>query len=165
MKTFKYKGSFDVSGELTDLLLNRLYKTEFLDHFNNPVFVPIPLHKRKEKERGFNQCAIIGERLSKELDIPIDTGLLLREIYEKPQAEKDKTERKKLSKGTFVFNTTKYMSRYKGMEIILIDDVITTGTTLDTASTSIKSENREISTSAICLFRGKPDYSTNSSAS
>ncbi len=165
VKTLKYKGSFDISDEIADLLIHRLQETGFLGHFSNPVFVPVPLHKKKEKERGFNQCVLIGKRLSEKLEIPIDTDLLLREIYEKPQAEKNKTDRKKLSKETFTFDTARYISRYKGMEVILIDDVVTTGTTLDTASTSIKSKNRGIFTSAICLFRGRPDYSADSSAS
>jgi competence protein ComFC len=165
IKTLKYKGSFDISEEITNLLLSRLLKTNFLEQFKSPLLIPIPLHKRKERRRGFNQSELIGRSLSENLNLPFSTDLLVRSIYNKPQAEKNKLQRTEISSKTFVFDLGKYEREYNGKEIILVDDVITTGSTLDAASISIKTKSRKILTSGICLFRGKPPYSSDSSAS
>ncbi len=164
IKTLKYKGASSISDELTDLLVKRIKETKFLQQFEDPLLVPIPLHKKKERERGFNQAFLIGELISKKLNIPIDNNLLFRQIYSRAQAEKDKTQRKFLSEETFVFDINRYENKYHKKDIILIDDVITTGTTLDMAGMSIKTINKDISVSSVCLFRGKPDYSSESSS-
>jgi ComF family protein len=160
IKTFKYKGSFTMSKEIGDFLTKRILETNFLNQFKNPLFVPIPLHKRREIERGFNQTLLIGELLSRELDIPIEGNLLSRRLYNRAQATKNTLERKTLSEETFRFDWKYYKKYYKEKEIILLDDVITTGTTLEIATRSIKKQDRNIKVSAICLFRGKPNYSS-----
>jgi len=164
IKTFKYKGSFAISEEIGDFLTKRILETNFLNQFKNPLIVPIPLHNRREKERGFNQTLLIGEQLSKKLDIPVERNILFRRLYNRAQATKDTLERKSLSKETFFFDWQYYQKYYKKKEIILLDDVITTGTTLEIATRGIKKKNNNIRVSALCLFRGKPNYSSETSS-
>jgi len=164
IKVLKYKGAFNIQNELGELLKERLLQTKFLENFKNPLLIPLPLHKKRLKERGFNQTELIGIEISRLFNIPYDTSLLKRDLYSSPQAKKDVMERQVLDKRTFSFDHSKYLKDYKSKEIILVDDVITTGTTLDIACKAIKKSNKDIKVSAIGLFRGSPDYSSNPSA-
>ena len=160
IKTFKYKGSFTMSEEIGDFLTKRVLETNFLDQFKDPLIIPIPLHGKREKERGFNQTLLIGEMISKKLNIPLESNILFRKLYNKAQATKDNSERRSLSKETFYFDWKYYKEYYERKELILLDDVMTTGTTLEIATRSIKEEDKDIRVSALCLFRGKPNYSS-----
>jgi len=160
IKTFKYKGAFSMSEEIGSFLIKRILETNFLNQFKDPLFVPIPLHKKKTKERGFNQTLLIGRLLSDKLNLPLESKLLERRIYNKAQATKNAFERRTLSEETFFFNWKYYKEYYNKKEIILLDDVITTGTTLEMATKSIKRISSDIKVSALCLFRGKPNYSS-----
>jgi len=93
-----------MSKEIGNFLTKRMLETNFLNQFKNPLFVPIPLHKRREIERGFNQTLLIGELLSRKLDIPIEGNLLSRRLYNRAQATKNTLERKTLSEETFRFD-------------------------------------------------------------
>ena len=149
-----------MSKKLANFLAKRVLESGYLKQFTNPILIPIPLHKRKEKERGFNQSLLITELLSKELSIPLSRDLLFRNIYSKAQAEKSSDDRKILDEKTFSFNWNLYVKNFNGKEIILVDDVITTSTTLEIATRSIKRYSKEIKVSALCIFRGKPNYSS-----
>jgi ComF family protein len=164
IKVLKYKGAFNIQNEIGELLQSRLLQTKFLENFKNPLLVPIPLHKKRLKERGFNQTELICKEISKLLNVPYTTSLLKRNLYSTPQAKKDVKEREALDEKTFCFDNDLYLENYPNKEIILIDDVVTTGTTLDVACRTIKRSNKDIKVSAICLFRGNPDYSSSPSA-
>jgi competence protein ComFC len=159
IKTLKYKGAYNISNEIAELLCQRIISTGFINQFNNPILIPIPLHRMKKMERGFNQSEILCENISKILKINQRKDILVRNFYDKPQAEKDKTKRESILKETFSFD----LEKFKGEDIVLVDDVITTGSTLYTACRAIKMKNKNIKVSAVCVLRGKPYYSPESS--
>lgn len=161
IKTLKYKGAYSIAEDISELFCSRIISTNFLTGFTNPIFVPIPLHRSKEDERGFNQSEILCHYMSKILNIPYREDILSREISGRAQAEKDKDKRVLLSKDTFVFDDRKY----KGEDILLVDDVITTGSTLNSACTAIVNTKCNANISAICLLRGRPFYLSESSLS
>lgn len=155
IKTFKYKGAYSIGEYLSSILAERILATSFLKQFSNPLFIPIPMHPKKRKLRGFNQTEILAENLSVLLSVPVNKDILKREVYLKAQAEKNKEEREIIEEDIFSFKNIPL----KFKEIILIDDVITTGTTLERAAKAIRETNKNVSINAIALLRGKPNYS------
>jgi predicted amidophosphoribosyltransferase len=108
-------------------------------------------------DRGFNQTEIIARELSKRMNIEISTDLLKRHGSDH-QALKDKDQRLSNIKNPFSIKKHVDLSKYKS--ITILDDVITTGKTLNNISEVIKDEyGKDIEVNAICMFRGKPYYS------
>lgn len=91
------------------------------------VIIPVPLHKVRLKERGFNQSLLIGRVLGKELNITVDYRTLKRDRHTPPQVKLKRGERRGNVKGAFSLTDT---STIKGKTIYLVDDVLTTGATL-----------------------------------
>lgn len=103
---------------------------------NDIVIVPVPLHPRRLRHRGFNQAEKISEFLSERTSIPVIKNILKRAKYTKPQVEKKtREERMKHMDGVFVVDK-KYIQNIKG--VFLVDDVCTTGATLRAAARELK---------------------------
>jgi len=89
--------------------------------------VPVPLHKRKFRKRGYNQVAAFGKALSAELNCPYHDGILYKTRNATTQSQKTMLQRTQLSANAFAvqYNESEYNAHF-----LLIDDVLTTGTTL-----------------------------------
>ena len=100
---------------------------EQIRRWDADVIIPVPIYKKKLKKRGFNQAALIGRELGKKLCIPVDEKYLSRVVNTKPQKEMSGLDRKKNVEKAFkiVENVVKYK------KIILVDDIYTTGSTID----------------------------------
>lgn len=103
------------------------------------VFIPIPLHAAKRRTRGFNQAELIADSLSKNLsstfniETIVDSSFLIRAINTKPQKKLSANQRlKNVSNAFSVSGTCKYES------VILIDDILTSGATLNEAARILK---------------------------
>ena len=99
------------------------------------AIVPIPLHKSRMRMRGFNQAEYIAEGLARELSIRLLSGALLRVKKTKPQVGLSSEERKNNIAGVFAVHDS---SLLRGLSIILVDDVKTTGATLEEAASVLK---------------------------
>jgi len=116
--------------------------TERLNFKNDKpdLLVSIPLHPKKQKERGYNQLHLFTKTLSEFYEIPFDHDLIKRNHYSKAQALKNKKHRLE-TENTFSLN-----KEISGTHILLIDDVFTTGNTLSTIAWEIlKSGNNKVS--------------------
>ncbi len=91
------------------------------------VIIPVPLHKRRLRERGFNQSEWIAKGLSDVTGIPMDTSHILRVVNNQKQATKSGAERKANVEKIFAVSHPEEMYR---KHILLVDDIITTGSTL-----------------------------------
>jgi competence protein ComFC len=109
------------------------WTTERLNFQNSPpdLLVPVPLHPKKLKERGYNQLHLFTESLSAFYGIPFNHELIKRNHYSKAQALKDKRHRLETK------NTFSIAHPVSGKHILLIDDVFTTGNTLATIAWEI----------------------------
>lgn len=92
--------------------------------------IPVPLHKTKVRERGYNQSEFIVKGLSESLNIPFLFEAITRKIYTKSQTKLTLLERQKNILGAFALNEN-YRGELKDKNIILLDDVITTGATVN----------------------------------
>lgn len=128
---FKYKGYREIGVYLGELFGERLKTTAFnqID-----LIVPIPLHFSKLRSRGFNQSEIFGQGLSKSLNKPVLDKALKRNVFTSTQTRKGRFDRWKNVEGIFQVSDPNSL---KNKHILLIDDVVTTGATLEAAGTEI----------------------------
>lgn len=124
----KYEGMFGVAPALAGLMVERWPAWGA----SIDLVVPIPLHPERERERGYNQSALLAERLCEELDLPGDGEVLRRIRHTRPQVGLDREQRKENVAGAFVA-----LSEVADLNILLIDDVCTTGATLSAAATAL----------------------------
>ena len=130
ISNFKYKDQPNLGKKFTKLILNEL--SNELENFD--YIIPVPLHKNKLTKRKYNQSAIIAKLICKKKYIP---DLLFRVFDNISQVKLKKNERQKNLKHAFRLNT-KYQNLIKGKTIIIIDDVITTGATINYCSKELK---------------------------
>jgi len=131
---FKY-GARDYLGKtLSRLLVDfiRDYNLE-LEPFN--LIMPVPLHKRKLREREFNQAQILSEALASKLDMEVSTNELIRIRDTATQTDLTDKERWNNLKGSFMVTDK---GKTAGKNILLIDDVLTTGATCSEAARALK---------------------------
>ena len=122
----KYKGNTD-AGIFLGLELGKSIKEAPL--FQGVDFlIPVPLHPKREKERGYNQSLMIARGISEVTGIPIGDKFLARSVNTATQTHKSKEERWKNVKDIF---EVRHPERLEGKYVLLIDDVLTTGATLE----------------------------------
>ena len=99
------------------------------------VVVPVPLHRLREKQRGFNQARIIAETVSGKFNVPLDDHSLVRtKPTERHRAGLDATDRAKSVEQAFAVSKTRLIA---GASVLLVDDVYTTGSTICAAAKSL----------------------------
>lgn len=141
----KYKGHEEV-GTLLGYWYGEIIKNEF-----NEVdeIIPVPLHKRRLKERGYNQVTTFCNSLSDCLDITVNDSLLVRKLYSKTQTKKTFFLRTDVKKEIFDVN---FSEKDSGKHFLLVDDVLTSGTTLEQCSKALlKIPNTKISIVTMAL--------------
>ncbi len=97
--------------------------------------VPVPLHAARVRERGFNQAVLIAEGITSVLHIPVETAWVHRSHYTQSQTSMNAEQRKQNMVNVFV--ASKSVSRLRGARILLVDDVLTTGSTLNACATAL----------------------------
>ena len=132
--TLKYRFAKEISKELGFLLKNEL--PEELQKHQKPILVPVPMAKKRENWRGFNQTNEIAKILSLSLGWGYCPNLLIKK-FSNPQTNLKGEERRKNIKGKFVINKDFSELDYK-IPIVVFDDVLTTGSTLKEAGGVLK---------------------------
>ena len=128
----KYKGNTDIGFYLGELMGNSLLTG---GRFNNiDALIPLPLYPDKERKRGYNQAAIICDGISASMNVPVIRSNVLRQRHTDTQTKKHRTERWQNVVGSFMINDK---SKLKGKNLLLVDDVITTGATLEACGSVI----------------------------
>lgn len=125
---YKYKNNAYMYKLFGRLLIEYLDDLE-LNDFN--VIVPVPLHRSKLRVRGFNQAALISKYISNNLNIDIEHNNLIRHKKTHIQNKLNKYERMENIKDAF---KVKYSEKFKNKKILLIDDIYTTGATVNECS-------------------------------
>nr|MBP7105543.1 ComF family protein [Fermentimonas sp.] len=111
------------------------------------IIVPVPLHPKKEKIRGYNQAAVIAQGISESTSLPVSTGNLVRVVHNPTQTKRTRTERWENVKDIFY---VKDKQLFEQKHILLVDDVITTGSTIEACGIALhKCTNLKISIATI----------------
>jgi ComF family protein len=92
--------------------------------------VPVPLHRVKRRERGYNQSELIARAVSRATGIPLDSSLIVRRRYTETQTELDRDRRRENVRGAFALDPDLRRS-VGGRTFVLVDDIVTTGSTLN----------------------------------
>lgn len=125
----KFKYQPKLSKTMAFLLYEEFLKEPVFPNFD--LIIPVPMHPRKKRQRGYNQSELVGRELSRYLNIPIDTDLLVKTRYTRPQSRLKREERLHNMEDAFTIVKGHEVS---GKNILLVDDVVTTGTTLNTCA-------------------------------
>jgi ComF family protein len=115
-------------------LMGRLHASQLIDSkdFQDiDLVMPIPLHPRKYKERGYNQAALLAEGYAEIFGAELDLKTLQRKADTESQTRKSRYQRYENMKGVFVLN---HQEKIKEKIILLIDDVVTTGATIESSA-------------------------------
>lgn len=126
---YKYKGGIYLKNYLTHLMLKG---TEPISP--RAIIVPIPMHKKRLQKRGYNHAEILAFNIAKILKVKYSSKIAIKTQNTRPQAELDARSRKANLKGSF------QVSDASKQHIILIDDVITTGSTANTLAYEFKNK-------------------------
>lgn len=121
----KYHDHPEVGTFLGRMAAKELMASGFFEGID--LIVPVPLSKKKQRQRGYNQCDYIARGISEATGIPVDTRCIERTIDTDTQTHKGRTERWKNTEGIF---RIKDHTPLKGKHLLIVDDVITTGATL-----------------------------------
>jgi len=143
----KYKGNQDIGIYLGEILGRTLLNSNrFL---GIDYLIPLPLYADKERKRGYNQAAVICTGMSGVMNVPVLTGNVTRQRYTETQTKKHRTERWENVADSFIVNDKEELSR---KNVLLIDDVITTGATLEACGQSIlQSADVKLSVAALAM--------------
>lgn len=130
---FKYKQGVELTREIAQLMFPHI---ELL-LLNHPIdlIVPVPLHPRRERRRGYNQASLLAKEISKHFNIPLDTRLCRRVVATQTQTHLTRSKRAKNTQGVF---KAKRSPHIKGRHVLLIDDVITTGATTHNCAIALR---------------------------
>ena len=117
------------------------------------LIVPVPLHLKRLKERGFNQSGLLAGEFARKLRVPVSFDAIIRKNRTQPQTRLSRRERLRNVKGAFELAGAQ---KVRGRRIFLIDDVFTTGTTLSECARVLKSKRGASEVHAVTVTRALP---------
>ena len=119
-KNYKYKG-------FVNFLLKNKKICEILKSYD--IIIPVPIHRIRKLERGYNQSELLATEIAKSIDgLKCETKILIKKINNKPQSTNGKSERKQNVIGAYYL---KNEYKLKNKKVILLDDIFTTGNTVN----------------------------------
>jgi len=145
---FKYNGRFSLERFFKNLLIE--FAEKYIDMCRYNWLIPVPLHRIRHRERTFNQSAILASYLSKRFNIPVLKNNLLRTRLGKPQVTLPKNKRLKDINNSFKIKRPLLI---KDKSVLLIDDVFTTGATVNECSKILKKAGANL-VEVLTLARG-----------
>ncbi|MFH0734945.1 MAG: ComF family protein [bacterium] len=131
--SLKYKNNYRIG-----LFLGNKIAEYYLDNISllkPDVIIPLPLHHVKKAQRGYNQAYYIAKGISKKIHIPVCTSLVIRIKYKETQTFYNLQQRKENIEGAFKVKKTKNIF---GKTLLIVDDVITTGATINECAKVLK---------------------------
>jgi ComF family protein len=130
--SLKYRGQEAIGTVLGEWYAEELKNIPVLSTVD--TIIPVPLHPKKLRERGYNQVTEFGNALAKSLQIPISNSILFRQVYSKTQSQKNRLGR---TEGIDTIFDVSFDEKDHNKHFLLIDDVITTGATLEVCAKAL----------------------------
>jgi len=129
MHHFKYKGMQEIGVLLGNIAGEQLAKSDIFSSVD--IIIPVPLHKKRLKERGYNQSTCFADGLAQRLTAVVDDGNLVRVKSTETQTHKSRFSRFENMQEVFAVSDPEKLN---GKHVLLVDDVVTTGSTLEACS-------------------------------
>jgi ComF family protein len=143
----KYKNHQEIGTFLGEWYVQDLIDLEIIKTVD--YVIPVPLHPKRLKKRGYNQVVTFSKAIAKGLDKPFEDRILLRNKFAASQSNKNLIDRNALTNNTF---TIHFLDIHHGKHFLIIDDVLTTGATLEACGKEIlKIPNAKLSIVAIAI--------------
>ena len=136
----KYNSVKDISDTLAMIMADHLVGSDLVDYFHEALVVPVPAHRQRQRFRGFNQAAEIGKRLARNLNLEYAPVLIKTEKTDR-QVDLEKGQRLENVKGVFAADPEFDAKKLSGRSVLLIDDVATTGATLNECAQVLRPHN------------------------
>lgn len=146
MHQFKYKHNKDLGLQFGRIMGEQLKKS---GRFEVDALIPLPLFPAKEKRRGYNQATVLCEGIAEAMKIPVLDKIISRPQHTETQTKKGRIERWKNMEGKFILADA---DAIKNKHLLLVDDVVTTGATLEACGNELlKAENVRLSLATLCI--------------
>ena len=129
----KYKGHEEIGTVLGNWYIEDLKELKLENAFD--IVIPVPLHPRKLKERGYNQVSTFGKTLANGLNLKYDDTILFRKKYSKTQSKKNLLGRSENIENIFDIHS---IEENQNKHFLIVDDVLTTGATLEACSRALQ---------------------------
>ncbi|MFW6380930.1 MAG: phosphoribosyltransferase family protein [Bacillota bacterium] len=133
---FKYQGQQQLGQPFGEMLT--IYFQEYFQGLGVDLLLPIPLYPERRRERGYNQAELLARELATRTGVKLEEGLLVRESATPPLYALPQRERKQVIQGVFEATTG-----FKNSCVLLVDDIFTTGTTVNEASRVLKEKGAD----------------------
>ncbi len=146
---FKYNGKREFARFYGRVMTQCLH--DKIRQWRVEVVIPVPVHKSKLRQRGYNQAGLIAQQISKRLKIPVKSDIVIRQTATKVQKNLGFTARQNNLKNAFkvIPNSVKYKS------VLIVDDIYTTGATVDAMARCLKKAGVEkVYFATLCIGRG-----------
>ena len=124
--SFKYRGKYEIGMMLGEMFAADLKSSAYFKNIN--TIIPVPLHWTKLKTRGFNQSEVIARGMAKQMNAQIENDVLIRRFATDTQTKKSRLKRVENVQGKFGIQNPEKIA---GKHVLLIDDIITTGSTIE----------------------------------
>ena len=145
MHQFKYKNNKDLGLQLGRMMGENLKRS---NRFNVDALIPLPLFPAKEKKRGYNQATVLCNGMAEYMNVPVLNDVIIRPQFTETQTKKGRIERWLNMEGKFIL---KDPSAISNKHILLVDDVVTTGATLEACGIELlKADNVQLSVATLC---------------
>lgn len=152
MVAFKYKNKAEYA---------TYYIRELMKYYRKPiqimkvdVIVPVPIHKKRLKQRGYNQAALLAKGIGEALELPVEEQLLVRRKNTIAQKRLNDQERFQNLSHAFCVNA-EVAKEYRFKKVLLVDDIYTTGSTIETCTNAMLNAGiKEVFFVSLCIGKG-----------
>ena len=150
IQQFKYKGRQEYADYYGSQLI-AVYGS-WISQINPDVILPVPIHGSRRRKRGFNQAELLAERVSLAMNIPLLTDYLVRPQATIALKDLGRQDRRESLKKAFAINRRSLGWKYQLTRVLLIDDIYTTGATVDACARVLKENGtREVYVLCLCI--------------
>lgn len=150
---FKYKGCKEYVNFYVDEIVKHL--GDEIRMITPDVLLPVPVHKTRQRQRGYNQAGLLAEELGRQLNIKVKTDVLIRTVKTQPQKELSNVERMKNLEKAFAVSEKYGSTMSKFHKLMLIDDIYTTGSTIEACAKVLQRAGvKEIYFLTLCIGEG-----------
>ena len=133
MIQFKFNDKSYMYHMFCEIFVKNKKACEFLKSYD--IIIPVPIHKKRKHQRGYNQSELIARELASKLGVTIYTDILKKTKNTKPQSLLDAKDRKKNTQGVYIVENSE---KIKNKNVVILDDIYTTGATVNECKKMIK---------------------------